>query len=174
MAPLVRSLGCLGVQLTALPCTRIASAGCAACILQQSATVQGFSEMAALLKSYGGVASVGQNKHADFSAAGSVPNAALGLSARSERLSAAQVAAVQASWGYLTASDFPDKVCWLFAALHSGVCSAVLAERSCFRLLGTWVAAGGTVHALFALRQAESPMLLHQHEDSLAAHSDVK
>jgi hypothetical protein len=74
-----------------------------------SRVAQGFSEMAALLKSAGGLASTGQNKHADFSATGSVPNAASGLGARSERLMPAQVAAVQASWGYLTASDFPDK-----------------------------------------------------------------
>ena len=105
--------------------------------------MQGFEQMVALLKSAGGLASTGQNKHADFSATGSVPNAAAGLSLRSDKLSAAQVAAVQASWGYLTASDFPEKVrnsalchhrCHRSAALHRPRVCATDAHRQCLRI----------------------------------------
>ena len=66
--------------------------------------------MAQTLKHNGGVTSNGQNKHADFSATGSVPDATLGASTKGTKVSMPQVSAVQASWGYLTASDFPDKV----------------------------------------------------------------
>jgi hypothetical protein len=72
--------------------------------------LQGFEKMAALLKEAGGIASNGQKKHADFSATGSVPDAASGSASKGGKLTQQQVAAIQASWGYLTASDFPEKV----------------------------------------------------------------
>jgi hypothetical protein len=66
--------------------------------------------MATLLKSRGGLASAGQSKHADYTATGSIPDAAAGTRNRNSKLSSHQVACIQAAWGYLTASDFPEKV----------------------------------------------------------------